>query len=198
MYSTGFTEPLVDDHQDKELIMAVQQTSPASSSSSDGSGSSGGGITSFIFTMSASNCHDPLHDAFLYPDRYTFVMWALGDSDDRSMSLAYHGMNKGKRALPLLTDTTTWQALLKHYDHPVTPPPPPDALTFTIRLPEIDVPSKETAYYCIMVEPPQDRKYHIYGSRLLFNPDAVDLVHHADLYITSAKPPDHIKLGEVS
>ena len=174
MYSTGFVAPELDPLQDKDLVMAVQSPST--------------GITSFIFTMPASNCHDPTHDAFLYPDRYSFVMWALGDD----MSLAYHGNNKGKRPLPLLTDPDTWQSLKAPIHLP------PEATTYTVRLPEIEVPAdQETTYYCLMVEPPNDRKYHIYETRLLFNAEAVDHVHHADLYLTSATPPPGVEVGEV-
>jgi len=153
MYAEGFEEPImdpIDSRHDKELVMATQD----------------GDMTSFIFTMPASNCHDPHHDSIILPDRHTFVMWAIGDGDDDgSMSIGYHGNNKGKRSLPLLMEHEEWKAL----QQPLVLPP--NTNTFTIQLPEMEVPAQDTIYYCIMVEAPHEEKYHIYETKLLHYPE---------------------------
>lgn len=45
---------------------------------------------------------------------------------------------------------------------------PPDAQTLTIRLPNVSLPSNvSSAYRCVWLKPPSDRKYHIYSVKLV-------------------------------
>ena len=163
MYAYGFEEPELDEKQDKELLFVYQDKSS----------------TSFIFRMPASNCHDPLYDAAILPDRYTFVMWAVGESDDGSMALTYHGPNKGSKSIPLLADEKLWREITTPVKLPA------DAQTLTLKIPEHEISTDTTSYMCMVIEPPNDRKYHMYKVAGLVNNDARDLVHHTAVYAVS-------------
>lgn len=176
MHSSGYETPALDYSQDKELLLAIQE----------------GGMTSFIFRFPASNCHDPKQDAMIYPDRYNFILWALGDSDDPDMTFMYHGANKGKRDLPLLTDPATWSAIRA----PITIPP--DAKVLKVSIADVPILEQDTTYYCVVIRVPTDRKYHIYTTALQSRPEAEDMLHHTLLHATSQPPPRGVKFGEVS
>lgn len=171
MFASDYDTPTLDERQDKELLMASQDATK--------------GLTSFIFTMPISDCHDPAMDTPIYPDRTSYVTWALGDPDDDTMALEYHGARKGSTMLPLLVDLDTWKALYSPLAFP------PDIQTFDIVVPKVPVTNADTHYVCMFVEPPADDKYHIYSAKVVHDPALDDNLHHIGLYSTPVLPTDH-------
>lgn len=66
---------------------------------------------------------------------------------------------------------------------------PHDAVAFSVQLPSVPVPPHpKTSYVCMWVQPPQDRKYHIYSVRLV-SPLAVRDAHSTCAYCKGSYLP---------
>ncbi len=198
-WATDYSLPALDARQDKSLLSVVKLLVPAEHSR----------VVGFTFSMPLASCgvHDEergQEDAPILPGRDTFVLWAQGTVDPDSGEPLYHGEHNCATRLPLGQATHVGVSSSRHSatasivasdkgsssrgwsgggDGGLGVALPEDAEVLTVALPEMEIPTDATRYFCMFVQPPRDAKYHIYSARAVGDAAvAKELVHHMGLY----------------
>lgn len=156
--AAAFAEPQGDRQQDYRLTSDVLQDASS---------------TAVVLQRRLTTCDD--NDLTVNPGVKQNVIWAYGDS------WGYHGpQNRGSS---IVTFGTPPAGLQSEGTANAT-----GLLSFSVSMPNVEVPGNDTSYFCLNFPVPADQRYHAIE---FYTTPAINYVHHTVVYACTGKPKNH-------